>query len=197
MEKTPLPGGKNTRHLLDRMAKRRQEIGGFRAKANKHRSPAQRLADNLTRRMGSVPFLAIHFVLFIIWFTINLRILTGIQPFDLYPFGLLTMILTLEQSVLTIFILISQNRSSDLDELRNELDLQINVLAEEEISKALHVLHIIGRHLNIDEIINDNELKVMETSLDHMAMEKETLQELGAKVNRIATATPWTDSDLD
>lgn len=189
------PSGSNTRFLLDRMRKRRQEIGGFRAKANKHRSHSQRIADSLTRRMGSVPFLAFHFLLFILWFAVNLRILTGVQPFDLYPFGLLTMILTLEQSVLTIFILISQNRSSDLDELRNELDLQVNVLAEEEISKALRLLHLIGQHMNISEIINDAELKVMETSLDHQAMEKETVQELGEKVSRIATATTWTESE--
>ncbi len=191
MEQTPTPGA-YTRHLLDRMAQRRHEIGGFRAKANKHRTLAQRIADFLTRKMGSVPFLAIHFVLFALWFGINLRIITGAQPFDVFPFGLLTMLLTLEQSVLTIFILISQNRASDLDELRNELDLQINVLAEEEISKALRLLHLVGEHLNIDEIVNDNELKVMETTLDHKEMEKETVQELGEKVSRIAVATQWT-----
>jgi uncharacterized membrane protein len=195
MSQTPPQGGANTRFLLDRMARRRQEIGGFRAKANKHRSRSQHLADYMTRRMGSVPFMVLHFILFIVWFTINLRILTGVQPFDLYPFGLLTMILTLEQSVLTIFILISQNRTSDLDELRNEIDLQVNVLAEEEISKALRLLHLIGQHMNIDEIINDAELKVMETSLDHQEMEKETVQELGEKVSRIATATQWTESE--
>jgi uncharacterized membrane protein len=130
-----------------------------------------------------------------LWFGINLRLITIAQPFDSYPFGLLTMILTLEQSLLTIFIIISQNRSADLAELRNEIDLQINVLAEEEISKALRLLHLIGEKLDIDEIINDGELKVMETSLDHEAMEKETLQELGEKVSRIQTATPWTEPD--
>ncbi len=178
--------------LLERLAERRQSIGGFRAKANKKRTRAQRIADYLTRKMGSVPFLLGHVLLFVIWFGINLHVLTFLPPYDQYPFGLLTMLLTLEQSMLTVFILISQNRSADLDELRNEIDLQINVLAEEEISKALRLLHLIGEKLDIAEILNDSELLVMETSLDHEEMEKQTLQELGDKVNRIRTASQWT-----
>src|SRR6185436_64167 len=124
-------------------------------------------------KMGSVPFLAMHLGIFALWFGVNLRIITVGQPFDVYPFAFLTMILTLEQSLLTIFILISQNRSADLAELRNEIDLQVNVLAEEEISKALKLLRLIGEKLDIAEIINDTELSVMETSLDHEEMEKQ------------------------
>ncbi len=186
------PGGAYTRHLLDRLAQRRHQIGGFRAKANKGRTPAQRLADYLARKMGSVPFLALHLALFAFWFAVNLRIITIGQPFDVYPFAFLTMVLTLEQSLLTIFILISQNRSADLAELRNEIDLQVNVLAEEEVSKALKLLRLIGERLDIEEIVNDAELRVMETTLDHEEMEKETLQELDEKVQRIAIATEWT-----
>jgi uncharacterized membrane protein len=192
----PRSASANTRRLLDRLAERRQKIGGFRAKANIRRTPTQRAADWLNRRMGSVPFLMFHLGLFLFWFGVNLRVIQLAQPFDMYPFGLLTMLLTLEQSLLTIFIIISQNRSADLAELRNEIDLQVNVLAEEEISKALKLLRLIGEKLDIDEIINDGELRIMETSLDHEAMEKETLQELGSKVQRIIAATEWTDPDL-
>ncbi len=102
------------------------------------------------------------------------------------------MVLTLEQSLPTIFMLISQYRSADLAELRNEIDLQVNVLAEEEVSKALKLLRLIGERLDIEEIVNDAELRVMETTLDHEEMEKETLQELDEKVQRIAIATEWT-----
>jgi uncharacterized membrane protein len=189
------PASRYTRFLLDRLAQRRHQIGGFRAKANKHRTLAQRIADFLARKMGSVPFLVMHLGLFAVWFAVNLRIITVGQPFDVYPFAFLTMVLTLEQSLLTIFILISQNRAADLAELRNEIDLQVNVLAEEEISKALKLLRLIGERLDIDEIINDGELRVMETSLDHEEMEKETLQELDEKVSRIATATEWSEPE--
>jgi len=108
-----------------------------------------------------------HFGLFTLWFTMNLRMFSGVQPFDPYPFAFLTMVLTLEQSLLTIFILISQNRASDVADLRTEVDLQVNLLAEEEISKALRVLRLIGERLDIEEVINDTELRVMETTLDH------------------------------
>src|SRR5689334_16344871 len=109
--KPPTEGGSRrpvnniyTRRLLDRLAERRHKIGGFRAKANVRRTPAQRAADWLTRRMGTVPFLVLHLVLFFAWFAINLRVVSGVQAFDPFPFGLLTMLLTLEQSLLTIFI---------------------------------------------------------------------------------------------
>src|SRR5258708_30747343 len=143
--------------------------------------------------MGSVSFLVLSLGLFVRWFSMNLRLMSGVQPFDPYPFAFLTMVLTLEQSLLTVFILISQNRAADLAELRNEVDLQVNVLAEEEISKALKVLRIIGETMDIEEIATDGELRVMETSLDHEEMEKETLQELGEKVQRIIAATEWTE----
>jgi uncharacterized membrane protein len=182
-----------TRRLLDRLAERRNTLSAFRARSNKRRTLAQRIADSLARRMGSVPFLALHLCLFVVWFLMNLRFFSGIAPFDPYPFAFLTMVLTLEQSLLTVFILISQNRAADLAELRTEVDLQVNVLAEEEISKALKVLRLIGETLDIEEIATDGELRVMETSLDHEEMEKETLQELGEKVQRIIAATEWTD----
>jgi uncharacterized membrane protein len=188
--------GTALRNLLDRMSAHRNKIGGFRAKANLERGTAQRIADQLARKMGSVAFLTIHVILFVIWFAINLHAISFMQPFDTFPFGLLTMVLTLEQSLLTIFIIVSQNRSSDLAELRSEMDLQVNVLAEEEISKALHLLRLIGEKMNISEIANDEELRVMETALDHEAMEKETLRELGQKLEEIMTATKWTEASL-
>ena len=180
------------RHLLDRLAERRQQIGGFRANANRKRKPAERAADFLIQHIGSLPFLLIHIALFFVWMAINLKIIASLPQFDPFPFGLLTMVLTLEQSLLTVFILISQNRAADIAELRNEIDLQINVLAEEEISKALRLLHLIGQRLDIDEIVNDTELRFMETSLDHEEMERETLRELDHKGPRVPIATDWT-----
>src|SRR4051794_6353785 len=91
-----------TRRLLDRLAERRNSIGGFRAKANQKRTRAERIADTLTQKMGSVPFLLFHILLFAIWFGVNLGIISGLPPYDQYPFGLLTMLLTLEQSMLTV-----------------------------------------------------------------------------------------------
>lgn len=182
----------NARHLLDRLATRRQSIKSFRTRANRERTRAERYADKLIELVGSVPFLIFHVILFVVWLSLNARIIPGTETWDPFPFGLLTMVLTLEQSLLTIFIIISQNRASEIADLRNEIDLQVNVLAEEEISKALKLLRLIGEKLDIDEIINDEELRVMETTLDLQAIEKQTEQELGGKVSQVVTASPWT-----
>lgn len=186
---------KSARYLLDRLAERRKTLGTFRAKANERRSRAERVADSLSGLMGSVPFLIFHVCLFTVWLSINLRLIPGLSPFDPFPFGLLTMALTLEQSLLTIFIIMSQNRSSEIADLRNEMDLQINIVAEEEISKALRLLHVIGEHLDITEIINDPDLPLMEQSLDHAEVEKQTRQELDAPPPIVTAASDWTPTD--
>jgi uncharacterized membrane protein len=185
----------SARYLLDRLAERRKTLGTFRAKANERRSRAERIADGLTGVMGSVPFLIFHVCLFAVWLSINLRLIPGLSPYDPFPFGLLTMALTLEQSLLTIFIIMSQNRSSEIADLRNEMDLQINIVAEEEISKALRLLHLIGERLDIAEIINDPDLPLMEQSLDHVEVEKQTRQELDAPPPIVTAASDWTPTD--
>jgi uncharacterized membrane protein len=180
------------RRLLDRLSDRRQSLGAFRARANERRSRSERFADRLTDIVGSPPFLIFHMFLFVVWFAVNLRLVPFISPFD-PTYTLLTMVLTLEQSLLTIFIIMSQNRSSEIADLRNEVDLQINMVAEEEISKALTLLRLIGEKLDIAEIINDHELRIMEQSLDPAELEKQTRQELDdEKVTPITPASEWT-----
>ncbi len=184
----------SSRQLLDRLTERRQRLGAFRARANERRSKAERIADRLTQVMGSVPFLIFHLVLFMVWLGVNLGIIKILPQYDPFPFGLLTMALTLEQSLLTIFIIMSQNRSAEIADLRNEIDLQVNIVAEEEISKALRLLRLIGEKLDIAEIINDSELSLMEEPLDHAEMEKQTQRELAeeAPPSPIAAASEWT-----
>jgi uncharacterized membrane protein len=183
---------KYARHLLNRLAERRQVMGTFRARANEKRSRSERMADGVTRYIGTVPFLMFHIVLVIAWLAGNLGVLS-IPKFDPYPFNFLDILLALEQTFLAIFIIMSQNRSSEIADLRNEIDLQINMLAEEEISKALQMLHLIGAKLGIEEIINDPELPIMEQSLDHSEMEKQTAMERDAAPSPIVTATDWVE----
>jgi uncharacterized membrane protein len=132
----------------------------------------------LTIGIGSMPFLIFHICLFTLWIGFNLHVLAAAQPFDPFPFGLLALSMTLEQSLLTIVILISQNRASETADLRNEMDLQINILAEEEISKVIHMLRLIGEKLDISEILNDREAQVMESPINHVELEKQTQQEI-------------------
>jgi CRP/FNR family cyclic AMP-dependent transcriptional regulator len=96
-------------------------------------TPSERFADLIAAVAGSVPFAALHVVWFTAWITINTTDL-GIPRFDPFPFGLLTMIVSLEAIFLSIFVLISQNRQAEKDRMHAEVDYQVNVRAELEVS---------------------------------------------------------------
>jgi uncharacterized membrane protein len=105
------------------------------------RSPADRIADAITRFCGSMAFIYVHLAWFggwILWHFVPR--LPQVLRFDPYPFQFLTFVVSLEAIFLSTFILISQNRQSRIAELRNHLDLQINLLSEQENSKVLAML---------------------------------------------------------
>lgn len=96
-----------------------------------------RFADLLTRIAGDVRFAYANFLWFAVWIVINMGWIPGIEPFDPFPFGLLTMIVSLEAIFLSLFILISQNRQAERDRVRDDIEYQVNVKAELEI-RQLH-----------------------------------------------------------
>ena len=95
----------------------------------------QRIADVIAEFSGSIPLLVLNAVFFAVWLIVNAF---PVIAFDPYPFGLLTMIVSLEAIFLSIFVLVSQNRQSDKDRIRNELDYQVNLKAELGVSVLLH-----------------------------------------------------------
>ena len=97
-------------------------------------TPLVRMADWIAWFSGSLPFLAINTAWFGSWIVIN-TVDVGIRQFDPYPFGLLTMIVSLEAIFLSIFVLISQNRQAEKDRVRSNIDYEVNVKAEMEIAQ--------------------------------------------------------------
>lgn len=93
----------------------------------------QRASDWLAWFSGSMPFLVLSTIWFVGWILINTYDL-GIPHFDPYPFGLLTMIVSLEAIFLSIFVLISQNRQAEKDRVRSNIDYEVNVKAELEVA---------------------------------------------------------------
>jgi CRP/FNR family transcriptional regulator, cyclic AMP receptor protein len=93
----------------------------------------ERAADWIAWFSGSMPFLAVNTTWFIVWILIN-TFDTGVLRFDPYPFGLLTMIVSLEAIFLSIFVLISQNRQAQKDRVRSNIDYEVNVKAEMEVA---------------------------------------------------------------
>ncbi len=94
----------------------------------------ERVADAIAAFSGSIPFLALHTVWFVIWVVWN-TVLP--HDFDPYPFGLLTMIVSLEAIFLSVFVLLSQNRQAAKDRVRSDIEYDVNVKAEMEVA-ALH-----------------------------------------------------------
>jgi uncharacterized membrane protein len=91
-------------------------------------------------------FIVFHIVWFTFWILINSLGKSKAYKFDPFPYELLTLTVSLESIFLSLFILISQNRSSRTADERAHLDLQINLLAEHESTKALQVLKALCEH---------------------------------------------------
>lgn len=96
-------------------------------------STLQRIADWIAWFSGSMQFLILNGVWFLIWIAVNTLPL-GINQFDQFPFGLLTMIVSLESIFLSCFVLISQNRQAEKDHIRADIEYDVNIKAELEIA---------------------------------------------------------------
>lgn len=98
------------------------------------RTTVQKAADWIAEFSGSIPFLMIHVGWFFVWIVANAGVLPGIPAFDPYPFGLLTMVVSLEAIVLSVFVLLSQNRQAEKDRVRSNVEYDVNLKAELEIA---------------------------------------------------------------
>ena len=114
------------------------------------RSHAQRVSDGITKVAASGASLLAHAVWFVGWILINTSVLPIIDPFDPFPFEVLTMIVSLEAIFLSAFVLLSQNRQAEMADRRADLDLQINLLTEYEVTRVLTLVDAIADHLGLD-----------------------------------------------
>ena len=162
--------------LQQRAERRRQFYRSFEASALRHRSLFMQISDDLSAAFGSVTFLILNILFFGFWIAINTGMIPEIAPFDPFPFGFLTMIVSLEAIVLAVFILVSQNRQSYIDSLREELHLQVNLIAEEEITKVLKVLAEIRTKLGINE--KDPELEAMLQRINTNYIERSIVEQI-------------------
>lgn len=137
------------------------------------RAWSERVGDAFTRVMGSLGFVIAHVIGFGLWFTINLGAFPGLEPFDPFPFGILTLIVSAEGVFLAIFVLLSQNRMSRLSSQRAHLNLQISLLAEQETTKLLQKMQRIADQLGIEDTKVDREVERLSqtTHLETLAEE--------------------------
>jgi uncharacterized membrane protein len=158
---------------------RRSHVGTMRAIKAAHsqgRRPFERFGDFISRHAGSAGSIVFHLLWFGIWIIVNMG-LTPVEPFDPFPFGLLTMVVSLEAIFLSIFVLMTQNRESHIAEVREELTLQVILRMEAEVTKTLQL--VAGLFTRMGHTIGeDPELREMLQPLKPAEMEKEILQQI-------------------
>ena len=149
----------------------------LRLQAARARSVQDRIADAITAFSGRMAFVYVHVVWFGVWILLNTGRI-GVRPFDPFPYGLLTMVVSLEAIFLATFVLISQNRLSEEAEHRADLALHIGLLTEHELTRVLQMLDAIQDKMGIENHA-DSELAdlEMETKPEDVLAEIERLQQ--------------------
>jgi len=161
-EQKPSP---STRENIETVARLEREF-------LEQRTWAERLGDGIADFVGTMLFIIVHLFALLAWIVINTGKI-GVRPFDPYPFVLLTMIVSMEGVLLATFVLMKQNRMSRRADQRNHLNLQIDLLAEKEITKILQLQRAMCQRLGIPEAVADEEVHELSehTAVDKLASE--------------------------
>jgi len=161
----------------DKEEPRRKILQSIKAQADAKRTLTEKIADWITSLFGSITFFLINAIFFIVWILVNTNQIKGIPPFDPFPFSLLTTFVSLEAIILAIFVLISQNRNSKIDDLREETSLQINLIEEKEITKLMKMMAIILERQGVD-LSQDPELKKLLKPISEEEIENKLAKEI-------------------
>ena len=182
--------GNSTRALDENI----EAIKAWQQASIHHRSRVEHLSDGIIKVIAGGPALLFHVVWFGFWILANLELLPGIPAFDPFPFQLLTMTVSLEAIFLSLFVLASQNRMTHEADKRANLDLQINLLAEREMTAVLRLLQDIAHHLDVKVSLTGEQISdlVKKTDIESLADRMEELDENSPKSDPPATRSTAT-----
>lgn len=179
---TPTVGAGGERRSRRSMA-HTQAFRAIKARHSGERSRMELIATWLTEFASSTGFFLFHVLAFGTWIVWNLGFM-GLPAFDPFPYGLLTMIVSLEAIFLSIFVLMTQGRESAIGELREELTLQVNLRIEDEVTKALHL--VAGLYTRLGHTIGeDPELREMLRPLDPELIERDVTEQINDAIPRL------------
>lgn len=139
--------------------------------ALERRSASERLADRIGVFAGSLRFVVLHLVLVTAWLAVNSGGIARVRPFDPWPFSLLGVIVAVEAVILSSFILMRQNWIMRRGERRDHLNLQIDLLAEKEITTVLQMVRAICGHMGLHGIMQDKDIRELSknTSIESLS----------------------------
>ena len=164
---------RSARHVANRA------FMAIKAQRAADRTRVEQVAENLNELASSTPFLLLHVAWFLVWISWNVGAFRplGLRPYDPYPFGLLTMVVSLEAIFLSIFVLLAQKREAAIAELREELSLQVGLWTEQEVTKTLQLVTGLYRRLG-HPLAEDVELRQMLGPLDVHGIEARLMAEI-------------------
>lgn len=146
----------------------------------KFRTLGDRLADKVTTSVGSSAFLVLNIIWFTVWILMNTGQFGEKYIFDEYPFGFLTLAVSLEAIILAVFVLISQNRQAERSEIRSELDYVTDLQADAEINIILNILERLSEKQNIDvsDLLEQLEINQKKILKEHSLIDNGDLDKL-------------------
>src|ERR1700688_3063331 len=159
---TPLPrrvAANPTQYNIDAIAKLEHD-------ALARRTLTERVSDVMTKLVGNMGFLLAHLILIFSWSLANLNVIPGLKAFDPFPFGVLALVVSSESVFLTIFVLISQSRMARQSERRSHLDLQVGVLAEQELTTILQMMQKLCQHMGVNVDSSKQEVQSFSKTTD-------------------------------
>jgi uncharacterized membrane protein len=148
-----------------------ESVARLEQQSVENRSLPDRIADWIGGFTGSLKFVALHAVIYGLWIIVNLGAIPGIKPFDPFPFLLLSVVVSVEAIFLSTFVLMKQNRMSRRADQRAHLDLQINLLAEREMTLLLRLLHRMAASMGVRLSNEEIEELCEETSVEEVFRE--------------------------
>jgi uncharacterized membrane protein len=169
--------GDHPEHVADSI----EEIIHLETRDRKEMGFSDHLASKITAFSGSMLYVWLHVAWFGVWILLNVAYFL-FEPFDPYPFGLLTMVVSLEAIFLSTFVLIAQNHQAIVADRRAKVDLQVDMIAEREVTKLIKLVSHIHEHLGIDQPKHDHELEEMKKPMH---------------VERVADAIDAAEQDVD
>ncbi len=169
--------------LADVIERNIRTVARLHLQTRRNRGLSERIADAITTFSGRMSFVYLHVVWFAAWILANTGHL-GVRAFDPFPYGLLTMIVSLEAIFLSTFVLISQNRLSEDADRRAHLDLQIGLLTEHELTRVLQMLDAVQDKLGIE---NDADIELAQLEME--TRPEDVLAEI-QRVERLVKAHP-------
>jgi uncharacterized membrane protein len=148
-----------TQHNIDAITKLEHD-------ALDRRTPTERVSDVITKLVGNMGFLLAQLILISGWGLVNLHVIPGLKAFDPFPFGVLALIVSSESVFLTIFVLISQSRMARQSERRSHLDLQVGMLAEQELTTILQMVQKLCQHIGVNVDSSNQEVQSFSKTTD-------------------------------